>query len=154
MKVWGLLAAGKLYVYIVEEGERFDRYMYQEIVEEHFSKWKGPCSYLVQYFEPAIRTEDALLAIKDAGLELVELYPKKSQDFNAIENVWKMLREALMETLPPGVEKRADFIVRLEQAVAYINKHRRQELAKYSRNQKQRAKDCLEASPPGSRTKW
>jgi hypothetical protein len=154
VKIWGLLAHGVLSIYVCEQGETFDQYVYQELVEDYFSKWKGPCTYLVQDFEPAIRTEEALLAVKDAGLELVELYPKRCQDFNAIENVWKMLKEEVWKTMPLGVEKRDAFITRLHKCVTYVNKHRRKEILKLSRNQKQRAKDCLEATPPGSRTKW
>ena len=154
VKVWGLLAAGKVSIYVLDEGERFDRYLYQEIVEDYFSIWKGPTSYLVQDFEPAIRTTEALLAIKDAGLELIKLYPKRCQDFNAIENVWKMLREELLQTLPQGVEKRGEFVARLHKCVEYLNKHRKEEMIKLSRNQKQRARDCLDSTPPGSRTKW
>ena len=154
IRVWGLLANGKLHIHVLDQGEALNRYVYQEIVEEYFSQWMGPCSYLVQDFEPAIRTEEALLAIKDIGLTLVDLYPKRSQDFNAIENIWKLLREELTETLPLGVEKREAFLVRLNAAVASVNKNRRAEVLFFSRNQKQRCKDCLEAEPPGSRTKW
>ena len=154
VKVWGLLAAGKLTIHILDQGETLTRFVYQEIVEDYFSKWKGPCTYLVQDFEPAIRTEEALLAIKDAGMELIELYPIRGQDFNAIENIWKMLREELCKTLPQGVEKRDVFIRRLHKAVKHINKHRKEEILKVSRNQKKRARDCLAATPPGSRTEW
>ena len=154
VKVWGLLADGKLHIHVLQQGETLNKELFQEIVEDFFGQWKGPCSYLVQDFEPAIRSEEALLAIKDVGLELVELYPKRSQDFNAIENVWKMLREELWETLPQGVEKRDAFIARLHKCVAHINKHRKHEVLKFSRNQKQRAQDCLASTPPGSRTEW
>lgn len=154
VKVWGLLADGKLSIHILEQGETLDSYVYQELVEDYFTKWKGPCSYLVQDFEPAIRTDESVLAIEDAGLELVKLYPKRSQDFNAIENVWKMLREEVWKTLPLGAEKRDAFISRLQKCVAHMNKHRKKEIVKLSRNQKQRAQDCLDSTPPGSRTEW
>ena len=154
VKVWGLLAAGKLTIHILDQGESLDRYVYQEIVEDYFSKWKGPCTYLVQDFEPAIRTKEALLAIRDSGMELIELYPIRGQDFNAIENVWKMLREEVWKTLPQGVENRDAFIKRLRKCVDYLNKERRGEILKLSRNQKKRARDCLASKPPGSRTTW
>ena len=154
IRVWGLLANGKLHIHVLDQGEVLDRHAYQEIVEDYFDKWKGPCSYLVQDFEPAIRTPEALLAIKDIGLTVLELYPKRSQDFNAIENIWKLLREELTETLPLGVEKREAFLVRLNAAVESVNTNRRAEVLFFSRNQKQRCKECLEAVPPGSRTRW
>ena len=154
VKVWGLLANGKLHIHVLEESETMNQAIYQEVVEDYFEQWRGPCSYLVQDFEPAIRCEAAMAALEDAGLEVLELYPPRSQDFNAIENLWKMVREELWKTLPSKLEKRDAFIVRLRKCVTYINTHRRAEVLKFSRNQKERARDCLASKPPGSRTKW
>jgi hypothetical protein len=52
------------------------------------------------------------------------------------------------------MEDRDAFIKRLAMAVAWINKKNKKALEKFSRNQKQRARDCLASTPPGSRTKW
>ena len=85
---------------------------------------------------------------------LVPGYPRVSQDFNAIENVWKLLRDRLFETLPTTFEKREAFVARLKEAVKGLNKAKRQELEYLSTNQKERCRDCLLTKPPGGRTKW
>ena len=154
VRIWGLLAAGKLNVYVIEKGEIMDRYLYQELIEDYFPGWMAHSEYLVQDFERALRCDEAMLALRDIGLELVEDYPPVSQDFNAIENAWKHLRDRLNDTLPTGIERREDFVKRLLAAVAWVNKNCAEELAFLSRNQKRRARDCLAGMPPGSRTRW
>ena len=77
-----------------------------------------------------------------------------SQDFNAIENVWAILKEHLDETQPVALEGRDAFIKRLFAAVKWANKHRADQLRKLSTNQKQRADECLAQKPPGGRTSW
>ena len=91
-------------------------------------------------------------AMEEIGVELVKEVPKCSQDLNAIENAWKLLRERLYETLPHELETREDFIARLRNAVAWLNKNKYDELLYLSHNQKERAKDVLLLE--GSRTKW
>ena len=40
IRVWGLLANGKLHTHVLDQGEVLDRYAYQEIVEDYFpSGW-------------------------------------------------------------------------------------------------------------------
>ena len=85
-------------------------------------------------------------------MELVADYPRCSQDFNAIENIWKLLRERLYATLPEGMESREDFIVRLRNAVSWLKRNRRDQMLYLSTNQKERARDCLLLE--GARTKW
>ena len=43
-------------------------------------------------------------ALTKANLKLVEGYPVASQDFNAIENVWDILKKRLDETMPVHLE--------------------------------------------------
>ena len=93
-------------------------------------------------------------AFKVLGIELVEGYPRCSQDFNAIENCWALLRERLFATLPLGLEPREFFVVRLHEAVTWINRHKRSSLWEFSRNQKKRCRACLDSKPPGGRTKF
>ena len=88
VKVWGLLSMGILYVHILECGENMTSELYVEMVEDMFPEWIGNSRFLVQDFERAIRTADAKEAIQSVGLSLVEVYPKVSQDLNAIENAW------------------------------------------------------------------
>ena len=89
-----------------------------------------------------------------AGLELVEGYPRKSQDFNAIENAWKIVKERLDQTMPTWRERREEFVTRLRASVAWTNRNRGKELWYLSTNQKERADDCLSTEPRGGRTKW
>ena len=77
-----------------------------------------------------------------------------SQDFNAIENVWKELRDRLFGTAPSHLEKRDEFVVRLLREVAWLNRTRQSQLQFLSTNQKKRCRDCLQSEPPGGRTKW
>ena len=154
VRIWGLLAAGVLNVYVCEEGEVMDRWLYTELIEDYFPAWLKHCTYLVQDFERSLHTAEPLAALEEIGVELVENYPKCSQDFNAIENAWKRLRERLDVTLPVALEKRDAFVRRLKAAVAWVNIHKKAELEYLSRNQKERANDCLQMKPKGSRTKW
>lgn len=154
VKVWGLLAGGKLHITVLDYGENMDRWLYTELIEDWFPDRMGPCRFLVQDYETCLRCEEALEAFAKFGIELVENYPPVSQDFNAIENCWQYLRQRLDDTLPLGVEGRDMFIIRLHKAVAWLNRTRKAQLEKVSRNQKQRARESLALKPPGGRTKW
>ena len=154
VRIWGLLAAGVLNVYILEAAEVMDRWLYTELIEDYFPGWLKNCTYLVQDFERCLHAEEPLSSLRDIGVELVDDYPKCSQDFNAIENVWKLVRDRLDETLPQGLETRDRFVRRLRTAIAWVNKNKAAELEYLSRNQKERANDCLRMRPKGSRTKW
>ena len=114
----------------------------------------GHCKYLVQDYETCLRCEEALQAFKRFDIELVEGYPPVRQDFNAIENCWQYLRERLEATLPKQVEGRDSFIVRLNEAVAWLNRNRKKQLEKVSRNQKDRCRESLALKPSGSLTRW
>ena len=122
-------------------------------VEDKFDDWRVNCEYLVCDHERCLRTDDALLALRTANLQLVD-FPKFSQDFNAIENAWKILRERLDQTHPVALESRDDFIKRLHATVRWANQHRKDQLWKYCVNQKVRADDCLAQKPRGGRTQW
>ena len=154
VRIWGLLAAGTLNVYVLEEREVMDRWLYTELIEDYFPQWLKHCSYLVQDFERCLHTEEPKAALQDIGVHLVDDYPKCSQDFNAIENAWKILRDRLNETLPLGHETRDQYVRRLKAAVVWVNQNKASELEYLSRNQKERASDCLRMKPKGSRTKW
>ena len=154
VRVWGMLAAGVLNVHVLDEGEVMDRTLYVELIEDKFDDWRLNCDFLVCDYEGCLRTPEALHALNRCGLKLVDGYPKVSQDFNAIENAWAILRERLDETCPVDVEPRGDFVKRLRAAVRWANVHRSDQLWYLSTNQKERAADCLNSTPPGARTKW
>ena len=152
VRVWGMLSEGHLYIHVLEAGEVMNEMVYTELIEDHFERWLGSSRYLVQDFERCLRTDGPLLALEQVGVTLVEGYPRVSQDFNAIENVWKTLRERLSATLPLGLEKRDAFIVRLKAAVAWVNRNKRDWLWYLARNQKERCRDCKLLK--GGRTTW
>jgi len=154
VRVWGMLAEGTLYIHILEEGEVMNNELYEELIEDKFEQWMGCCRYLVQDFERCLRSKGALSALEKVGLQLVDGYPRCSQDFNAIENIWKLLRDRLHTTLPLGMETRDAFIERLQKAATWLNRNRKASLWHFARNQKERCRDCLKLKPPGGRTRW
>ena len=154
VRVWGMLSEGKLHIHILDEGEAMNNELYTELVEDKFEAWLGGCEFLVQDFERCLRSDGAMNAFKVLGIQLVEGYPRCSQDFNAIENCWDLLRKRLFATLPLGLEPREVFVVRLHEAVTWINRHQRSSLWEFSRNQKERCRACLDSKPPGGRTKF
>ncbi len=85
------------------------------------------------------------------GVELLENYPKCSQDLNPIETAWRELRARLADTQPTQRETRDSFIQRLRRAVAWINANRVEYLYHLSHCQVQWADDILKVK--GSRTK-
>ena len=154
IKVWGMLACGILHVHVLDEGESMDTMTYVELIEDKFEEWCGNCTHLVCDFEGCLRSEEAVNALQRVGLKLVDRYPRCSQDFNAIENAWLILKDRLDETIPVRLETRDAFIARLHSAVQWANRHRAEQLWYYSTNQKERAHDSLMTKPPGGRTKW
>ena len=105
-------------------------------------------------FERCIRSQEALHALSKTSLKLVEGYPVSSQDFNAIENAWDLLKKRIGETMPTTLEHREDFIKHLRKAVQWVNKYRSKRLWYLSTSQKERAEACLKQKPPGGRTEW
>eukprot|EP00973_Karenia_brevis_P057693 8025966-Karenia_brevis.AAC.1 len=152
VRVWGVLAAGYLSVTVLPAGQTMNRWWYAWIVRHYFPGWLNGCSLLVQDFERCLRCLEPLEAMKEINLKLVENYPRCSQDLNAIENAWKILRDRLFETLPESRESREDFIARLRNAISWVNRNKYDELLFLCTNQKQRAQDVQDLK--GSRTKW
>ena len=114
----------------------------------------GDACYLVCDFETCLRTAASVAELGRVGLELVEGYPPSSQDFNAIENAWDIVKKRLDDTLPRTLETRAEFIERYRGAIKWVNRNRKDDLWQLSINQKDRASACLATEPPGGRTKF
>jgi hypothetical protein len=154
VKIWGMLAMGHLSIYILEKGENMNAELYSWLIEEKFESWMGNSEELVCDFERCLRGNIAQEALHRIGLKLVPGYPKVSQDFNAIENIWRLLRERLLATIPPGtqVESREHFVGRAKAAVKWLNAHRKEQLWYLSTNQKERCQQCLNLK--GARTSW
>ena len=107
---------------------------------------------LVHDHERCLWTEDSQYATAHAGFHLLGDFPKSSPDVNAIEGVWKMLRDALLRSAPQALEPRPAFVKRLRRTVAKMNKRQRPSLLNMCTNQKDRAKDIIELK--GARCKW
>ena len=90
--------------------------------------------------------------MRDVGIQLLENFPKCSQDLNPIETAWRELRSRLDATLPKNLEKREDFIPRLRAAVAWVNANRSEYLAHLCTDQKERALAVRKLK--GSRTQY
>ena len=154
VRVWGMLASGGLHVHVLEQDEVMNSLLYSELIEDKFTDWCGDCEYLVCDYERCLRSDEALHALSKTPLKLVHPYPRVSQDFNAIENAWAMLKDRLLETQPTHLEHRDDFTRRLHASVKWMNKCRSARLWELSTNQKIRADECLAQKPPGGRTSW
>ena len=152
VRVWGVLARGVLHITILPEGEVMNRWWYAWIIKHRFPGWLGDCDKVVQDFERCLRCPEPLAEFAKLSVGLVPGYPRCSQDLNAIENAWAMLRDRLFETLPCDLESRADFCVRLRSAVQWLNRNRHNRLLELCDNQKERAGAVLQNE--GGRTKW
>ena len=152
VRIWGVLAAGRLSITILPPGQAMNRWWYAWIIKHYFPRWLGPCHSLIQDYERCLRCEEPLAAMKEIGLALIEDYPRCSQDLNAIENAWQLLKDRLNCTLPRGLESREEFIKRLKNAVAWVNTNQRDALQKQCTNQKERAAEVLLRS--GGRTSF
>ena len=64
------------------------------------------CDKLVQDYERCLRCDEPLEELRKLSVEVISDYPKCSQDLNAIENAWNVLRERLDATLPTAMESR------------------------------------------------
>ena len=159
IRIWGLLLAGTLFVYVLPAGECMNRWWYEWIVLKQFPKWivkaigsRRMPTGLVQDHEKALWTAEGRNAIKAIGLKLFTKFPKCSQDLNAIETCWREVRSRLAETEPRERETRAEFIVRIRAAVAWVNRNRRNLFLQLCSDQKDRARELLDRD--GSRTSF
>ena len=138
---------------------------YVWVIENKFSLWvdiafqtksiisKGAKAYLVQDHERCLWTDEARDAMEDQHIELLEDFPKCSQDLNPCEIAWREVKARLNDTMPVSLETRPEFIQRLRAAVAWVNKNRAEYLLQICTSQKAWTKDVLTSSPPGFRTR-
>ena len=157
-----MLAYGVFTYAVLPEGQRMNVGNYTKVVSKHFGPWlqqafwKGCRVHLVQDHERCLWSKTSLSAIEEVAavdLNVLENYPSCSQDLNAIETVWRDLRDRLAQTEPTQMETRAEFLCRLRAAARWLNKNHARYLLKLCQDQKERARDVLNTAPPGSRTK-
>ena len=157
VRVWGLLAAGRLRVTILPAGAAMNRDHYVRIITNHFDKWLRDAFgdehkvFLVQDHERCLWAKESRDAIRAVGLTLLDNFPKSSQDLNPIECVWNVLRDRKDHTTPRCQETREEFISRLRVAVAWVNRNHSAYLTNLCACQRGWALDVLQAK--GARTK-
>ena len=84
--------------------------------------------------------------MRQRNTALLVNYPECSQDLNPIEIAWREVRSRLDNTQPVAMETRADFILRLRLAVAWVNRNHMGYLAKLCSSQERWAKDVKKAA--------
>ena len=125
VRVWGMLVGGVLFITILAEKVRMNGEVYAVIIQQHFAEWMrlglGTKAarlggFLVQDHEKCLWKDAPRRAMKDAAIELLENFPKCSQDLSPIEIAWRELRARLdvtvkthksPETPNPGPHARA-----------------------------------------------
>ena len=152
VRVWGMLAKGTLNIYVFPQEYIMNRWNYAWLIENKFPKWLDGCDTIIQDYEACLRHPIPLEAMKDIGVSVLLQHTKYSQDLNSIENCWHLLRERLYSTMPVELETRDVFVVRLRNAVKWLNSNYRETLLGYCSDMKERARDVLEQK--GGRTKW
>ena len=131
---------------------------YEWLVTHRFAQWRrkmfgdNSVVHLVQDHERCLWQDRNIAALKAAGCPVVDNYPKSSPDLNAIENVWHKLRQRLEEHAPEEIESRAAFLIRLRNAVNWLNNNCREELLHLCTNQKERAEEVNELK--GAKCSW
>ena len=79
---------------------------YGNLIESKFAKWRRACFgdddevKLVQDFESCLWAKTNLAKLESIGFHVLDNFPKSSPDLNAIEGVWKMLKERRSERCP------------------------------------------------------
>ena len=131
---------------------------YQRLVTSKFADWRRSCfgddepCRLVQDHEKCLWVEQNLRALRQAGCQVMDDYPKSSPDLNAIEEVWNMMRQRLESTEPVDFEDRPAFLARLRRCVNWLNEKQGDALLTACTNQKDRTKYVIKLK--GAMAKW
>jgi hypothetical protein len=156
VKIWGFLGHGRLEYYVLPLDHNPKKKMktthmngdrYEGLIGAKFSAWRQACFgdhqpvHLIQDHETCLWQERNLAALRKAGCPVVEEFQKHSPDLNAIEGVWRLVRQRLQETEPVEFESRDAFLVRLRRTVHWLNDNRGDQLLHLCTNQKERAQE-------------
>ena len=123
---------------------------YNDLVNTRFVQWRQKCfrddkpCRLVQDHEKCLWQDRNLQALQAAGCNAVDNFPKSSPDLNAIEGVWRLLKDRVLETAPKDMETRAEFLARLRRQVHWLNDVMHDHLLKLCTNQKERGREIEE----------
>ena len=134
VKIWGLFAAGRLEYWVLPQDPdnakkttHMNGGVYNGLLNEKFAEWRRKCFHddsvvhLVQDWEKCLWQKRNLGALRRAGFQIVENYPKSSPDLNAIEGMWNLVRQKLQKTEPTEFENRTQFLARLRLCVNWLN---------------------------------
>ena len=170
VKIWGLFANGRLEYYVLPKDKaksalrnrevtvNMTAARYQKLVAADFAAWRQRCfgddgrAFLVQDHEKCLWTAKSLDALKAAGFDVLQNFPKSSPDLNAIEGWWHRLRERLEASAPTDMETRAGFLVRLRRTVHWMNENWRLDALALATNQQERAASVKDLD--GARCEW
>jgi len=150
VRIWGLLCAGMVFVFVLPAGAVMNMVWYKWIIEHKFKQWlrlalgrrrRAKKAFLLQDHERCLWSDSSLDALADAGIAVLENYPKCSQDLNPIETVWREIRARLAVTEPTQFEVRDEFVKRLRAAVVWVNRNRRNYFLQLCSSQKELALD-------------
>ena len=93
VRIWGLLVAGILFITVLPDGQTMNRWCYEWIVNQKFPVWLSKATgarrnvFLVQDHERCLWAGEPRNAMHGNGIELLEDYPKCSQDQRDREGV-------------------------------------------------------------------
>ena len=166
IKIWGFLANGRLEYWVLPEDYDAPKYKstnmngdrYNDLVNTRFVQWRQKCfrddkpCRLVQDHEKCLWQDRNLQALQAAGCNAVDNFPKSSPDLNAIEGVWRLLKDRVLETAPKDMETRAEFLARLGRQVQWLNDVMHDHLLELCTNQKERGLEIEELL--GTKCKW
>ena len=129
VRIWGLLANGVLFIYVLPAKERMNRWNYEWLIHSKFPAWiykafgDQRTTYLVQDHERALWCDEPAPAMVEQRIVRLD-FPKCSRDYNPIEICWRELRARIAATEPTQMESRKDFLIRLRASVDWVNKNR------------------------------
>ena len=170
VKIWGLFAHGRLEYYVLPKDKAKSRLRkrevtvnmtaarYEALVAKDFAAWRRNCfgddrrAFLVQDHEKCLWKPKCLAALRAAGFDILENFPKSSPDLNAIEAWWHRLRQRLEATAPMEIESRPAFLLRLRRTVHWMNEHWHDDALALATNQQERATAVKKLK--GARCQW
>ena len=98
---------------------------------------------LVQDRERCLWSDACLSALSNAGCDVLKKHTNYYPDLNAIEAWWNRLRRLMESRAPPMMETRAQFLLRLRKAMAWLNSNAKTEARRLCRGVKTRPEEVI-----------